>query len=77
MAAVSNSHKATQLKLDQVRRANEDLQAAVSERGEKLKQLQAEVRERATEVRELEAELKRASALAKSDKRPRPGSRSR
>ncbi len=72
---MSNSHKATQLKLDQARRANEDLAAASAERGEKLKALQAEYRERTVDIKELEAELKRAQSAAKLDKRPGPSRR--
>jgi chromosome segregation ATPase len=73
IAALSNSHKATQLKLDQVRRQNEDLQASLSERSAKLKELQALVRDRETEKKSLEAQLKRVNGAARPAKKSRSG----
>jgi chromosome segregation ATPase len=77
VAALANSHKATQLKLDQARHSIEDLQGALSERGEKLKEFQALSRERTTEVKALEAELKRANGNPRTEKGARSGARSR
>lgn len=62
LAALSNSHKAAQLKVDRLQKRSHDLQETLTGRREKLTELQGAHRDRGVELKALSRELKTISA---------------